>query len=517
MLFNSYVFIFAFLPAVFIAHRFVSRRSSRAAVILLAAASVVFYGWWDIGNVPIILVSMSFNFAAGAVLLRTKGARGHAVLAAAILANLALLGYFKYFDFLLSVAQGRAFLPSVHHIPLGISFFTFTQIAYLVDTHQGKAEERDPLAYALFVTWFPHLLAGPLLHHKEMMPQFGAERPLLDRRAMAAAGFTLFCLGLAKKVLLADSVGWYVAPTNALSPFTKAASGIDIPFVEAWAGALAYTCQLYFDFSAYSDMAIGCSAMFGIRLPLNFASPYKAATITEFWRRWHMTLSRFLRDYVYIPLGGNRRFTLLNVWTTMVVGGVWHGAGWTFFFWGVLHGTAIVVHRVWTKVRAMTALGRIPSSGATRFGAHALTFLVVVVGWVLFRADTMDAATIMLRGMVGLNGFSLSTEDAKWLGALAPLASDAGLVFVERAAQPVGPMLGWAFALLAIAFFAPNTQQMLADHPIWLEMKGYPSPAPAPRLLRVRLGVVWGCVVGLLLVVSVLGLARPTQFLYFQF
>jgi D-alanyl-lipoteichoic acid acyltransferase DltB (MBOAT superfamily) len=320
------------------------------------------------------------------------------ILTIGIAFNLLLLGYFKYTDFLLTNIN-MAFssqLPLLHIVlPLGISFFTFTQIAYLVDAYRSEAKEYDLINYALFVTFFPHLLAGPILHHKEMMPQFesGTNRSINYKNM--ALGVFLFFIGLFKKVIIADTLA-----KTAIYGFDTAST---LSLIEAWVTSLSYTLQLYFDFSGYTDMAIGAALMFNIRLPINFNSPYKALSIQDFWRRWHMTLSRFLREYIYVPLGGNRAGQLniyRNLMITFLLGGLWHGAGWTFIFWGFLHGAALVMQRLWQKLNLRM----------NWFLAWFITFNFVNIAWVFFRAKTWNAAIKVLAGMFGLSGIILPTS-----------------------------------------------------------------------------------------------------------
>ena len=495
MLFNSYVFIFAFLPVVFFGFQVIKARSRLGALLFLAAASLFFYGWWDPANLPLIVSSIAINYGFGRAIqhfaLRNRSRAAYALLAIAIVTDLAILGYYKYFEFFASIIAGQKFAPALNELPLGISFFTFTQIMYLVDSARKDVSKHDSLSYVLFVTWFPHLIAGPLLHHKQIVPQFNRVKSTPIPLAVISAGLTLFCIGLAKKCLLADNIGWYIAPSNALSAFTRAAAGVDVGFLEAWAGALAYTCQLYFDFSGYSDMAVGLSAMFGVKIPINFNSPYKASSIQDFWRRWHITLSHFLRDYLYFPLGGNRNRPLFNLLVTMLLGGIWHGAGWTFVVWGAMHGVYLAIHRIWRRSPATSWLRDRGGSATTAFAARALTFVCVVVAWVVFRAHTLSAARTMLTGMIGANGIAISGT-----------------------AQPLELLFGWTAVLLAIAFFAPNSQQIIAL-PIWLE-SSYAQPAKA-NFPRWSPSPAWGALIGLLFVACLLSLSRPTQFLYFQF
>ncbi len=339
MLFNSYGFIFLFLPVVLLGFYQLGRISHFYAALWLALASLFFYGYWNPAYVGLLLGSIVCNYSFGRWIAQAGIApvpvRQKQLLIIAITANLALLGYYKYANFFinnLNPVLGTSWNLGNILLPLGISFFTFTQIAFLVDTYQGKVKEYSFTHYALFVTSFPHLIAGPILHHKEMMPQFAKPGSYQINWANIAVGLTIFICGLAKKVLIADHLNEFATPI-----FNAVGAGGHPMLFEAWVGALAYTLQLYFDFSGYSDMAIGLSLMFNVRLPMNFNSPYKATTIIEFWRRWHMTLSRFLRDYLYIPLGGNRKgkiYRYRNLIITMLLGGLWHGAGWTFLIWG---------------------------------------------------------------------------------------------------------------------------------------------------------------------------------------
>lgn len=344
MLFNSIQFIFIFLPITFFVYFYLNKkRLIQASKGFLVFSSLFFYSWWNVAYLPIILSSIFFNYIVGNSLNRGKYKFSKkSILIFGIVANIVLLGYFKYTDFLIDnlnywvIADG---IPNINlALPLAISFFTFQQIAYLVDSYRQETQEYDLLNYVLFVTFFPQLIAGPIVHHKEMMPQFVNTRNKVKNYKNIAMGLFIFSIGLFKKVVIADkfavwaTTGFDIVPT--------------LNLVEAWITSLSYTLQLYFDFSGYADMAIGIALLFNIRLPINFNSPYKALNIQDFWRRWHITLSRFMRDYIYIPLGGSRlgEFRIYaNLMATFVIGGLWHGAGWTFVFWGFLHGLALVI------------------------------------------------------------------------------------------------------------------------------------------------------------------------------
>src|SRR3954452_3363071 len=386
MLFSSYAFLFQFLPAVALAFAAARRWSPRCGIWALAVASLIFYGAWKPVYLLVLLASIGFNFLLGLRMEDPSRRRALGTLGVAI--NLAVLGYFKYTNFLLDSfgALSGAPLPFVNVVlPLGISFFTFQQIAYLVDVMRGAKVERDIISYALFVSFFPHLIAGPLVHHAEMIPQF--KRARTSRSAvLAARGLAMFAAGLFKKVVIADNLAQFVTPVLA---HLDAGGGVTTPW--ACLSTLAYSFQIYFDFSGYPDMSVGITLLFGIRLPVNFRSPYKATSIIEFWRRWHITLSRFLRDYLYIPLGGNRlgetrRYQ--NLMLTMLLGGLWHSAAWNFVIWGGLHGFYLCINHLWHRSHGKAAT----KPRLTKVASWAVTFFAVVVAWVFFRAKTAAGA-----------------------------------------------------------------------------------------------------------------------------
>jgi alginate O-acetyltransferase complex protein AlgI len=399
VLFNSFQFIFGFLPVTFIVFFLLNYfGKNTASRIWLVIASLFFYSWWNIIYLPLIISSMLVNFYVGFILQKVVFQNINKrkwVLILGVAFNILLLGYFKYFDFFISNVN---FLLSSHlkllHtiLPLGISFFTFTQIAYLADAYKNETREYNFISYALFVTYFPHLLAGPILHHSEMMPQFeSSENKTLNYKNISI-GLFVFFIGLCKKIIIADTFAIW-----ANSGFDSATS---LTLLEAWIVSLSYTLQLYFDFSGYTDMAIGVSLLFNIKLPKNFNSPYKSLNIQDFWRRWHMTLGRFLTQYVYIPLGGNRKGevrTYINVLVVFLISGLWHGAGWTFIFWGFLHGIASVINRAWSKFNI-----KMP-----KIIAWFITINFVNLSWIFFRAKNWDEAWGVLRGMFGFNGLIL--------------------------------------------------------------------------------------------------------------
>ena len=453
MLFSSPEFLFAFLPITIVCVHLTARLTNGAtAIMVLVAASLFFYGWWNPPFLLLLGASVVGNFAMGTLLARrpTK-----ALLAVGVVFNLGLIAYFKYAGFLIGIFGDFSAGDIV--LPLAISFFTFQQIAYLVDVYQGKVRETNFFHYCLFVTFFPQLIAGPIVHHSEVIPQFKSENALRTNTTDLLVGLAIFVIGLYKKVVIADGVAvWSDSVFDA---------SIAPSLFEAWGGVLAYTFQIYFDFSGYSDMAIGLARIFGIRLPMNFDSPYKAANIVDFWRRWHMTLSRFLRNYLYIPLGGSRKGLArryVNLMATMLLGGLWHGAAWTFVFWGGLHGAYLIVNHAWRGL--MRGLGRDPENPTVlgRGLSRLATFLAVVVAWTFFRAETWERAFSILAGMVGLNGAVLPRHTLESLGGAGTLLSDLGVVADKTALLDVSGF-GWLAALLLVVWFVPNTQEWMAE------------------------------------------------------
>ena len=430
MLFYSFEFIYLFFPATIIGYFILSRTNSRAALVWLVACSLFFYAWWNPTYLALLLASIFFNYYFG-LLLRER--KSKPLLTFGVIINLGLIAYYKYAGFITNIVNdisGNSYDIGSIILPLAISFFTFQQVSWLVDSYRNKISsgKKGLLEYMLFVTFFPQLIAGPIVHHSEMMPQFHNQKNNNINWENIAAGLTIFAIGLAKKVVIADTV----APYANIVFDTSGTAGIG--FADAWIGTSAYTLQLYFDFSGYADMAIGLARMFNIHLPLNFDSPYKAETISQFWRRWHMTLSRFLRDYVYFSLGGNRKGEtrrLLNLLTTMLLGGLWHGAGWTYIIWGGLHGLYLILHHLWDTFSPMklpTALARL------------ITLVAVSIAWVFFRADSYDRAIDIIYKMchVNFDGSSMQLIEPEYALYSIPIA-------------------------LIVALFLPNTQELMGD------------------------------------------------------
>ncbi|MHB0850617.1 MBOAT family O-acyltransferase [Stutzerimonas nitrititolerans] len=512
MLFNSMVFIAGFLPVVFLGFVLLAGSGrQRFAAIWLTLASLVFYGWWNPAYVPLLVGSMVVNYLIGGYLMRRPS---KAVLILGVAANVALLGYYKYTGFLFGTLDSAFDLGwSVGDIilPLAISFFTFQQIAYLVDAHDGEVAEHDFVNYCLFISFFPQLIAGPITHHGEMLKQFNDGSTFRPRIDNVSLGLTVFVLGLFKKVILADPLG-----ENASPIFAVAASGTVPSLYDAWYGALSYTLQIYFDFSGYSDMAIGLGLLFGLRLPVNFNSPFKAHNVIDYWSRWHMTLTRFLTAYIYNPIvmritrkrmaAGKplpRRgkmsvgtFVVLIAYPTvltMFISGVWHGAGWQFVAFGLLHGFYLVVAHGFRAYKARHGLPLDSDKLWHHAGAVLLTFLCVVVAMVFFRANSLTAAMAMLTGMVGLSEMHTDFDKSDYLTVAI---------------------------LLAFVWIMPNVQQWMAGFRTALDAQ--------PRenwLLRWFPIAVWTPTPVIGLAIGVLGFfalavafsVAPTEFLYFQF
>ena len=446
MLFNSFEFIFLFLPIVFIGYFALSKFSRQAGIpnLWLLVASLTFYGWNTPGNVILILCSILVNFTLGTSMERTEQkTRKKTLLIVGVVFNICLLGYYKYTDFLIenfNLVAGTNYNLLYIILPIGISFFTFQQIAFLVDIYKNEISEYNFLSYSVFVSFFPQLIAGPIVHHKEMMPQFKKKETSSISWFNLSKGVFVFNMGLAKKLVIADTFG-------KIATLGYGSSGMLTP-AEGWITSLAYSGQLYFDFSGYSDMAIGLGLLFNIQLPQNFWSPYKSTSIKDFWRRWHITLSRFLRDYIYIPFGGNRKGvsrTHINLMLTFVIGGIWHGAGWTFVFWGFLHGGALVVHSLFqrTKIQLPNVVSII------------LTFLFVNAAWVFFRAESWQSAIEVLASMSGIqnpvNDFKLinSFYDAPiWLIGVVFVFMPNTNQFAER--FKLNNFFAWAIILLTL-------------------------------------------------------------------
>lgn len=493
MPFNSYPYL-AFLVVVVLGFRLIESQWPAARRAFLVLASYAFYAWWRVDFLTLLIGSTLVNYAFGNTITR-RVADGRAVdgfVQLGLVFNLGLIGLFKYAGLFVGTADDLFGLhyPIPHlFLPLAISFFTFEQISYLIDAGRGRAPHYSFVDYALFVSYFPHLIAGPIVRHNDLIPQFRQSRTQAQRSDDVSLGVTLFTIGLAKKTLIADNLAPY-----ADTIFSAAQQGAHLGAADAWLGTLFFGFQIYFDFSAYTDMALGSSCLLGIRLPFNFNSPYKAASAIDFWRRWHISLSLFLRDYLYFSLGGNRRGKLrryFNLMLTMLLGGLWHGANWTFMVWGGLHGLYLVINHLFRDLAQRLRL-TVPS--ALRRTAHAvsllLTFSAVTLAWVVFRAQDMGAAMRVLTGLVGQGRSHVVTFSPLAVAALA--------------------------ALFGIVWLAPNSMEITWNF----------RPALPPERERDLSRAGWlawrpdarnAIAYGVLCIIAVMALSNLSPFIYFQF
>lgn len=507
MLFNSYIYLLLFLPLSVLGYTLLRRRSSESSLLWLNACSFFFYSWWNPAYLPLLLASITANFYLGKQSsARANTAAGKYWLATGILLNLGLLGYFKYTDFALAnlnLLLGTTFQPPGIILPLAISFFTFNQIAFLVDASEGMAKEYRFNHYCLFVTFFPHLLAGPIVHHRELIPQFSQAASTGNRQQLWAVAITVIAFGLFKKVIFADSLAYYADQV-----FKGAAMGADINTTDAWIGTLAFTLQVYFDFSAYCDIAYGSALLFGIRLPQNFLSPYKSANIIDFWKRWHMTLGRFITSYLYTPLmrtamGGvtfTKAMTVTLISMTLV--GLWHGAGWNYIVFGLVHGLMLVINHLW---RTLPTHKKLASQTGYTSASIAFTFIGVMLSLVLFRADSLSTALSLYQQLFNF-------QEWQWTHHVhQPVISDLARQFSVEV-TPMGKILPQLIALLGWIFLMPNLQQVMAKQDYAIAHQ----PQPATRLTW-QANYPWAMLTAVALVAALMGLRETGSFVYFQF
>lgn len=486
MLFNSYIFILFFLPmTLFLYFGLNHFRRERAAKLVLTAMSLWFYAYFHVGYLAVILISVFMNYMCSRILLKAENpALRKVILSVGIVGNVSVIFYFKYFNFLLENMNyflHSSFVLKSIIMPLGISFFTFQQISYLVDSYRGETSDYDMIDYVLFVTFFPQLVAGPIVTHKEMMPQFRDSARKRFSQEKLARGLFLFSVGLAKKVLLADTLGlgvdWGFDNPEALSA------------VSTFILSLLYAFQLYFDFSGYCDMACGIASMFCIELPVNFNSPYKALSVDDFWKRWHMSLTRFLREYLYFPLGGSKRGkirTWLNTMVVYLVSGIWHGANWTFILWGCVHGVAQVLNRIFGRV-----WDRLP-----KLFRWLGTFLFVDLAFMIFRADSLRDCGILFTNMIQRKPGGIAQEMGDCFAVIEFTYAESHLRFLGRIAEYIPHMEMWFVLTVSfmIVLFGRNCYER----------------AFRPTLVK---GI--GCIV--FLVWAIMSLSGLSTFLYFNF
>jgi D-alanyl-lipoteichoic acid acyltransferase DltB (MBOAT superfamily) len=514
LIFNSYPFLFAFLPVVLTGTFVLARLGASFAQCWLIAASLFFYGAWNVHYLPLLLGSIVFNYLIAVRLARVENPRGRTwLLILAVAVDLGLLGYYKYTGFFLdnlNAAAGTHYAWRSLVLPLGISFYTFQQLTLLADISSGQIKDFRFRDFLLFITFFPHLIAGPIVHHREMMPQFKHATYRLNWENLAI-GCVLLSIGLFKKVVLADSIADHVSPI-----FADAAAGKPITLLHAWAGAVGFTLQMYFDFSGYSEMALGLARMVGIKLPMNFNSPLKALSIVEYWSRWHITLTRFLTAYIYNPLaiGAARRraaagkkglvgtrttpgafvqIVALPTIMTMFLSGLWHGAGNQFLVFGLLHGAALVINHAWRLTRPRFWPDTQHYQRTTKPIAWLFTFLVVVVALTWFQSASITAGANIVGGLIGLHGLR------------------------EASAFDLIPTYAWIALLLVIALVPPNTLEILRPWQPAITMPAETATAPRPLTLTLTLSPAWALATGALVAFGVLGLNGVSEFLYWRF
>ena len=524
MLFHSYYFIFVFLPLV-VTSTFILGQSGhkRLAIGFLIIASFFFYSLGSGGSLILLAGSLVANYVLGKEIYRTKSI---VTLWVGVILNIAILGYFKYQNFFEHILAETVFLVSVSDsliFPLAISFFTFQQISFLVDVQKDRAQANDFISYCLFVTFFPQLIAGPILRYQQFTSQITKEFLGKFDNTNLAIGITIFSLGLFKKTVLADGIAPF---SNEV--FNSAAAGGSITFFQAWGGSLSYTFQIYFDFSAYSDMAVGLGRVFGIKIPVNFYSPYKATNIIDFWRRWHITLSSFLRDYIYIPLGGNKFGQLKkykNILLTMLLAGVWHGSNWTYVAWGGLHGIYLVINHLWQAVSISN--NQLSKSFRDKFGvflSRSLTFIAVVIAWVLFRAENMHVAGEIYKGMIGLNGISIPSPLGNLLGSFKDDLQSWGVMFTLEGKRPFVNTYKWIIISMIMVWLSPNVYQFMHDfeptfkQPFKIHMKEPPQKSGLYyNLLHWSPSKFWAITISITLVVAIMAITTIQEFIYFQY
>lgn len=519
MLFNSYEFIFLFFPLCVAGYFLLAKYYSlESALGFLVLASLFFYAYWKPIYLLLILFSIGFNFSVGRALGSEGQSHRRRILIFGVFVNLALLAYFKYANFFvdnMAALVGASWNVEKIFLPLAISFFTFQQVSYLVDAYRGKTSEYNFLHYCLFVCFFPQLIAGPIVHHKDILPQFMRAENMSPQWSNFAVGVSIFAIGLFKKTVIADSLSGYVGPV-----YDGSAAPGSLDFFRAWGSTLAYTFQLYFDFSGYSDMAVGAARVFGVRLPINFFSPLKSTSIIDFWRRWHMTLSRFLRDYLYFALGGNRRgptMRYVNLFLTMLLGGLWHGAGWTFVIWGALHGSYLMVNHGWRNI-----LGHFDwdfsGNRAYLFCCWFLTFMAWVLSMVYFRAPTVEQANEILASMLGMSGFAIPAGILARTGALAEHLANLGFVAVHGGGSLFVTNYLWIGVSALVALGLPNVAQVFHKHdPVLYENDRVFGDRRSSRLFSWDFNHRWAFAVAVAGVAGILTLQQVSEFLYFQF
>ena len=511
MLFNTWIFIAVFFPLVYIIYNILLGYGRDHANAFLVIASILFYSYWNVSYTLIFIPSILINYWVGSRILDFNTEKHlkykKYMLFAGIGFNLSLIAYFKYVNFIilnLNILIGVDYTKTSVILPLAISFYTFQQIAFLVDAYRADSIKVRFLDYALFVSFFPQLIAGPIVHHKEMISQFSRNKINKYDFQNISIGTSIFLIGLFKKIMIADNMAPFV---NGV--YGAAESGQVVPFFEAWGSTIAYSIQIYYDFSGYSDMAIGLAFILGYKIPLNFYSPYKAINIISFWRRWHITLSRFLRDYLYIPLGGNingegRKY--YNLMVTMMIGGLWHGAGYNFIIWGLLHGSYLVVNQLWLKMTIHTKI-IIPV-----IVSRLITLTSVLFAWVYFRAESLSGANKIVRSMIGLNGIEYPSQLSSYTN-ISLIFSDNFIIDIAQWAYGVPFIL----TVLIATYIFPNTYELMKRNDPVLKNDLIPNDNSYSLPIYWKPNLTWVIVLSACAALSFMSMNRVSEFLYFQF
>ncbi len=505
MLFHESIFVFVFLPIVVPIYLLCKLYvDNYMPIIILGIFSIIFYGYWDAKYVPLLVGSILFNFFVGQNFLKKKY-KTNFVLFIAVSINLLLLMFYKYSAMIVdnfNLISNNNLSFTYPDLPLGISFFTFLQIAYIVDCSKGKVLNSSFSSYFLFVSYFPHLIAGPLVHHRDLIPQFSNK--LKNVAENVSIGIIIFGIGLFKKLILSEYVsGW------SDNMFNGVENGVMPSFIDAWLGVLSFTLLIYFDFSAYSDMAIGLSKMIGIKLPENFNSPYKSTNIIEFWRRWHITLSQFLKNYLYIPLGGNRKGTVTkyqNILIVMIIAGLWHGANWTFVLWGSIHGCLLLINHYWQEKKIFQI---------NKYVSIFLTFMSLMIAWVPFRSSSFESAISVYKGMLGYFGFIVPEHYYNFFpNTLSQYLLDIGVKFGSLNGFGGKNQIIILLILLIFVMKCPNTQEIFNKYKPTLN-----SNIPKLHKFNWRPNFIGAIMIGIscsyLMLLVIQG--KSGEFIYFQF
>jgi alginate O-acetyltransferase complex protein AlgI len=507
MLFNSLQFIFIFFPIVFIGYFQIARRNKQLALKWLTLASIIFYGYWSLSSLPIIIISIAFNYTSGKYISNKVNKYRREILIFSLLANLMVLIYYKYINFIIfnisEVIDYRVIDNIEIELPIGISFFTFTQMAYLYDSYLKKISENNLINYSLFVTFFPHLLAGPVLHHKQIMPQFSDIKNFKIDKYKIKCGIIIFILGLAKKLIFADSFAVY---SDSLFEGVKVGEAPQL--TASWLGALAYTFQMYFDFSGYSDMAVGISLIFGIMIPINFNSPFKATSVIEYWQRWHISLTKYINEYLYIPItmhfmryGLGKSYVKENLYglviptmLVMLTVGLWHGANWTFVLFGAMHGLFLIINHIWRTRKFMIIKYNQNILIVIRIIKWKLTFLCIILALIMFRSNDISTAIMIYKGMVGYNGINLNLDYSNNLFLQIIMGG-----VMRTYPEDVRILIPLLFISMILCLSFDNTSKISDSKKL---------------LIKSKIGAI---LLSSLFVVCILKISHVSPFLYFQF